>query len=165
MLPLPLPVCQMAGGFDSPDIHQCLAVRCSRSSDLTCRLVQQNSFPLLGTVRTNDAAKWSSVSLEPNKNAANMARQSNTDVSHPGLGKRKRKKNVQSNFDDLLNSGSMCPICIKHILKQPLWLSFFLGSGDICNLVRWNIKPSSLTLRVSNILMFLLTQLCPREHL
>lgn len=53
-------VCQMAGGSDSPDIHQCLAVRCSRSSDLTCRLHRQNSFPLLGgAARTlpNDAAK------------------------------------------------------------------------------------------------------------
>lgn len=86
------PVCQMAGGFESPDIHQCLAVSCSRSSDLTCRLVQQNSLPLLGA-SPNDAAKWSSVSWEPNKNAANMAWRSNTDVQLPVLGEEKEDAN------------------------------------------------------------------------
>lgn len=48
-------------------------------------------LPLFGA-SPNDAAKWSSVSWEPNKNAANTARQSNTDVKLPGLGRRKREK-------------------------------------------------------------------------
>lgn len=93
------PVWQMAGGFHSPDIHQCPVVRCSRSSDLTCRLAQHNIFPLLSAARTspNDAAKWSSVSREPNKSAANMARRSDTDVKLPGLGRRNVDKTL-TNF-------------------------------------------------------------------
>lgn len=35
----------MAGGLQSPDIHQCLAVRCSHSGALTSRLVPQTSLP------------------------------------------------------------------------------------------------------------------------
>lgn len=47
-IPSVSPVCQMAGGLQSPDIHQCLAVRCSHSSALTLGLVQQTivSFAL-----------------------------------------------------------------------------------------------------------------------
>lgn len=114
--------CQMAGGFDSPDIHQCLAVRCSRSSDLTCRLVQQNSFPLLSAVRTspNDAAKWSSISQEPNKNAANMAQRSDTDVYLPGLRSTKRKKKTcnQKWFAKFRNGVSR--MCKAHFETVPL---------------------------------------------
>lgn len=105
-------VCQMAGGFVSPDIHQCLAVRCSHSSDLTCRLVQQNSFPLLSAARTspNDAAKWSSVSREPNNNAAKMALRSNTDVQLSGL---------QPNLYNLFISET---VCMKPIVKYKIFL-------------------------------------------
>lgn len=47
VLPSLSPACQMAGGLQSPDIHQCLAVRCSHSSALTWRLVQQTSLLLV----------------------------------------------------------------------------------------------------------------------
>lgn len=36
---------QMAGGLGSPDIHHCLAVRCSRSSALTSRPFPRTSLP------------------------------------------------------------------------------------------------------------------------
>lgn len=45
ILPLLSPAQQMAGGLQSPDIHQCHAVRCSHSGALTSRLVPQPSLP------------------------------------------------------------------------------------------------------------------------
>ncbi|KAI9524042.1 hypothetical protein NQZ68_021004 [Dissostichus eleginoides] len=63
-LPSVSPAYQMAAGLQSPDIHQCLAVRCSRSRVLTRGLVQQTSLSRssIGAARawSNDAAK-----LEP----------------------------------------------------------------------------------------------------
>lgn len=67
-LPSVTPACQMAGGLQSPDIHQCLAVRCSHSSVLTLRLVQQTSLPCssIGATRawSNDATKWGAIACE-----------------------------------------------------------------------------------------------------
>lgn len=55
------PVCQMASGLQPPDIHQCLAVRCSLSSALTLVLVQQTglscSFTVTRRAWSNDATK------------------------------------------------------------------------------------------------------------
>lgn len=49
---------QMAGGLGSPDIHHCLAVRCSRSSTLTSRSVPRTSLPPpLRRPISNDAVK------------------------------------------------------------------------------------------------------------
>lgn len=54
---------QMAGGLGSPDIHHCLAVRCSRSSALTSRPVPRTSLPPpLRGPPSNDAAKWGAFS-------------------------------------------------------------------------------------------------------
>lgn len=62
------PVCQMAGGLHSRDIHQCLAVRCSLSSVLTLGLVQQTSLfcSSMGATRSwsNDATKWGAIAWE-----------------------------------------------------------------------------------------------------
>lgn len=54
---------QMAGGLGSPDIHHCLAVRCSRSSALTSRPVPRTSLPPpLRGPPSNDATKWGAFS-------------------------------------------------------------------------------------------------------
>lgn len=55
---------QMAGGLGSPDIHHCLAVRCSRSSALTSRTVPRTSLPPpLRRPISNDGVKWGAFSL------------------------------------------------------------------------------------------------------
>lgn len=58
------PACQMASGPQSPDIHQCLAVRCSLSSALT----QQTSLfcSSMGAtwVWSNDATKWGAIAWD-----------------------------------------------------------------------------------------------------
>lgn len=46
----------MAGGPGSPDIHQCLAVRCSHSSALTLGPVQQTG---LSCSSVGDERAWS----------------------------------------------------------------------------------------------------------
>lgn len=67
-LPSVSPAYQMAAGLQSPDIHQCLAVRCSRSRVLTRGLVQQTSLSRssIGAARawSNDAAKLGTVAWE-----------------------------------------------------------------------------------------------------
>lgn len=50
-------------------------------------------------------------------------------------GGEKEKKHATK----FLNSGTVCPLCIKPILKLNLWLSYLLGSGDISNFAIWNL--------------------------
>lgn len=75
------PACQMAGGLQSPDIHQCLAVTYSHSSALTLGPVQQTSLYCLSMrAWSNDATKWGAITWEQMEILANMAQLSHAAV-------------------------------------------------------------------------------------
>lgn len=88
------------------------SVSCSQLLPQQCSDLQAGpaELPLFGA-SPNDAGKWSSVSWEPNKKAAN------TDVKLPGLGRRKKEgKSMQPISSDLPNS----PNCVSCMEKPHL---------------------------------------------
>lgn len=86
----------------------------------------------------NDAAKWSNISREPNEKCCQYG--GPIQMCHSWVQGRERERKMQPN----LNSGTMCPVCIKPILKLHLWLScswaqetFVILLHEVWNLPCW----------------------------
>lgn len=152
-------VCQMAGGLESPDIHQCLAVSCSRSSDLTCRSSRTPALRLM--MPPNEAPfPGSQIKTQPIRHGSPIQM-----WSSPVWGGERGKKDA-TNFKWF---AKFPELRVLHG-KTPFWNCLFVSAasrtiGDICNYVTWNRNCPLSPLRVSKILMALLAQLRPRGHL
>lgn len=156
-------VCQMAGGLESPDIHQCLAVSCSRSSALTCRLVQQNSrSSVLRLMMPPNETPFPGSQIK----TLPIRRGSPIQMWSSPVWRGERGKKHATNFKWFAKFPELCVL----YWKNPFWNCLFVSAAsrtteDICNYVTWNRNCPLSPLRVSKILMALLAQLCPGGHL